>query len=372
MNKIVDSKVVYAQSSDIKSRTYLEYRCDMKKKAIAELEIKNWFEEMLKALYDTDNVTLEKSGGDAHIWFLRRGRISGEPDYVAHVDGSKRQFEFQYSSDADLKFYDFKVSKVGKKIKGTRVVHVDREFLYIIKPSNKFAIFTPQWVMQHGKEAGVPAWGNSPAFRVPQDVFNKIFTFDKKLSQVTKMIDIKNKLLDIQLEFIQSKKKNLSDNLQKIIDTNHEFKIIPKTLSGFYETCFLMEQIGKYPTNYSLWLVYGSSFCCGKLNSKEVAGLLYSLDFLYGGANNLEDNTLRAFVDAMQKISVYLTQMQEKNLQTCLDLSPREELVNFLFTVNLYEDIVQELRYLYGIDCFAPINKIFQSIKDIDSIVSKF
>lgn len=31
-------KMVYAQSSDIRSRTYLEYRRDMKKKGIAELE----------------------------------------------------------------------------------------------------------------------------------------------------------------------------------------------------------------------------------------------------------------------------------------------------------------------------------------------
>ena len=34
-----DTKTIYAQSSDIKSRTYLEYRKDMKQKAIAELEV---------------------------------------------------------------------------------------------------------------------------------------------------------------------------------------------------------------------------------------------------------------------------------------------------------------------------------------------
>ena len=33
----LDGKTIYAQSSDIKSRTYLEYRKDMKRKAIAEL-----------------------------------------------------------------------------------------------------------------------------------------------------------------------------------------------------------------------------------------------------------------------------------------------------------------------------------------------
>jgi len=41
----LDPKTQYAQSSDIKSRTYLEYRKDMKRKAIAELEILDWLRE---------------------------------------------------------------------------------------------------------------------------------------------------------------------------------------------------------------------------------------------------------------------------------------------------------------------------------------
>ena len=39
---VPDTKTIYAQSSDIKSRTYLEYRKDMKQKAIAELEVLPW------------------------------------------------------------------------------------------------------------------------------------------------------------------------------------------------------------------------------------------------------------------------------------------------------------------------------------------
>lgn len=34
----LDAKTIYAQSSDIKCQTYLEYRKYMKKKAIAELD----------------------------------------------------------------------------------------------------------------------------------------------------------------------------------------------------------------------------------------------------------------------------------------------------------------------------------------------
>lgn len=60
--------------------------------------------------------------------------------------------------------------------------------------------------------------------------------------------------------------------------------------------------------------------------------------------------------------------MQRNNLQTCSDLSPNEEVINFLFAVNLYKDIVQELRVLYDVNSFKPIHKISQTIQDADLI----
>lgn len=372
MSKIADSKGVYAQSSDIKSRTYIQYRCDMKRKAITELEVISWFENKLKEIHESQDVTVRKSGGDAYIWFLRSGRISGEPDYVATINGDDHYFEFQYSNKNDLQYYDFKVSKVGKKIKGKRIPHLNRSFLYIVKPSSQFAIFKPTWILQNGEEGGVPAWGNRTAFRVPENTIKPLFVFDKELSKVIESIDKKITLLDIQSRFIQNESKNLSDCLQGIVDREQIFKIIPKTLDGFYKACFLMEQINEYPTNHSVWLVYGESFYSDELNSRELARLIYSLDFLYGGSDELDTNVLNSFVETMQKITLRMISMQNKNLQTCTDLSPKEEIVNFLFTVNLYEDIVQELRVLYGVDCFSPIIKIFHSVRDMDLILEKF
>ena len=106
----LDGKTIYAQSSDIKSRTYLEYRKDMKKKAIAELEILEWLEDKVKELYSHKSVKVYKSGGDKFLWFLRKGGVTREPDYIADVDDKKIEFEFQYAEKADLKFYYFKVS----------------------------------------------------------------------------------------------------------------------------------------------------------------------------------------------------------------------------------------------------------------------
>ena len=322
-------------------------------------------------MHDTNDVLLLKSGGDAHIWFLRSGKISGEPDYTARINDADKLFEFQYANQGDLQFYDFKVSKVGKKIKGKRMPYTDREFLYIIKPLNKFAIFSPQWVLENGTEAGVPAWGNRTAFRVPKNEFMKIFEYDDKLSKEIEMIDIKNKLLETQSGYIQREKNKFSSELQKIVDQETIFDIIPNTLDGFYKACFLMDSINKYPVNYSLWLVYGTSFYSDQLNSSELAKLLYSLDFIYGGSDDIEENILTTFADTMQKIKTLLSEIEINKLQTCSDLSPKEEIVNFLFAINLYEDIVQELRFLYHVECFPPINKIFQSINDLNSIAEK-
>lgn len=368
MNKIADSKGVYAQSSDIKSRTYLQYRSDMKRKAIVELEVIDWFERKLKELHKTDNVTVEKSGGDAHMWFTRSGKISGEPDYVAYINNREHRFEFQYANDENLPSYDFKVSKVGKKVRGKRIPHSDRSFLYILMPLNQFALFSPEWVMKNGEEGVVHAWGSRNAFRVPRDKFSEIFQFDRALAKEIEAINKKIKFLETQSGFIENESKRLSGELQSIVDHERTFRIVPKTLDGFYKACFLMDQINRRPENHSLWLVYGSSFYSDELNSRELALLIYSLDFLYGGSGNLEQNVLNSFVSVMQKITAHITAMQKKSLKTCADLSPKEEIVNFLFTVNLYEDITQELRCLYKVDCFSSVRKIFQSIENPDSI----
>ena len=65
-----DTKTVYAQSSDIKSRTYLEYRKDMKQKAIAELEVLPWLKEKIRKKDKKAHV--EKFGGNFTISKYKR------------------------------------------------------------------------------------------------------------------------------------------------------------------------------------------------------------------------------------------------------------------------------------------------------------
>ena len=128
----IDTKTIYAQSSDIKSRTYLEYRKDMKQKAIVELEILPWLRKKIKK---TNKKTLvEKSGGDKFIWFLRKGGITREPDFIIKYNKKTEYIEFQYAKE-EQKAYDFKISKIAPKNKKLkkRVPKKDTKVLYIIK-----------------------------------------------------------------------------------------------------------------------------------------------------------------------------------------------------------------------------------------------
>ncbi len=230
-----NAKLIYAQSSDIKARTYIEYRRDMKKKAIAELEIKDWLQEKLKIFFKRDDVSVEKYGGDRFLWFLREGGITREPDFIAHVgDDRELLIEFQYADREDLKYYDFKISKVTKKVKGVRIPHQDRIFLYVMKNSSRYAFIDPKWIVEHGEIGVVPAWGSRQAYRVPKDIFEKILKKDETLKPVLKMIDAKLIILNFQHQLLDTWEEELSNELQKVIDEEKLVKIIPKNIGRVF------------------------------------------------------------------------------------------------------------------------------------------
>jgi len=89
-----DTKTIYAQSSDIKSRTYLEYRKDMKQKAIAELEVLPWLREQIREIDKQSYI--EKYGGYKFILFLRKRGVTREPNFIVKYSNKKKEYiEFQ-------------------------------------------------------------------------------------------------------------------------------------------------------------------------------------------------------------------------------------------------------------------------------------
>lgn len=362
-----DTKIIYAQSSDIKARTYIEYRRDMKKKAIAELEIKDWLQEKLRTYLKRDYIIVEKFGGDRFLWFLKGGSITRDPDFIAHIGKDKNLLvEFQYADREDLKYYDFKISKVAKEVKGKRIPHQDRIFLYVMKNSCRYAFIKPEWIVKHGEIGVVPAWGSRQAYRVPKEIFEKILIKDKTLNPVIKMIDAKITILNFQHQLLEIWENELSNELQKVVDEDKLVKVIPKTLEGFFKVCFILDHLNKIPENVNLWLIYLLSYANTKMSLKEIAMLIYSLDFIYSKITSLEENELR---DLEQKIDVLLESIKnyydDKDglYKSSIKESPLDETRYALFSINLLEDIIQDL-VIYHHSRSKPITKIYQNVRD--------
>lgn len=362
----LDAKTIYAQSSDIKSRTYLEYRRDMKRKAIAELEVIEWLEKKLKKLNPKKKVKIYKSGGDKFLWFLRKGGISREPDFIAEINGDKIEFEFQYAEKENLDFYDFKISKVSKK-KGNRRVPIDNKFfIYIHKPLLKYAIFNSDWIMKNGEYGMVEAW-RSYAFRIPKHKFEKILLKDKDLPKLCYLIDAKNYLLNFQHNLIEINRDKLSYLFQQVIDDNKILKIIPKDLDSFFKVCFVLDHLNKIPQNANLWLVYILSYIKDNLSLEDISKIVYSIDFLYSKVE-LQSNEINLLVKKIKELERLIDKYSQEDgsYKSSLTASPLDETRYALFSINLLEDLIQDIIFYYSVKELKPIEKIYQSLKYLD------
>ncbi len=363
------SKIVYAQSSDIKSRSHLEYRRDMKKKAIAELEFLPLLQNILAKRYDDPSLTVKKHGGDAHLWFSPNGKINRDPDYIArHGNNRSSLYEFQYAEKTtNLSHFDFKLSKVGIKKEGQRIPHKDREFFYVVKPEAQYAFISPDWIMSEGTEGSVPAWGSRAAYRIPANKFKAILQDgDIDMQNTIRAIDEKNTLLTFQHEFLNLEAKKLSNALQKVIDDKQIIKIMPSSLQGFYEVCFILNSINKTPVNCGAWMVYLISLFNEKITAIELAQFMFTLDFLYFKCEEIKPNEETALINVIKQVTGFVTNYPSTNgfFTKNPKESPAEETRQVLFSLNLLEDLTQDV--VINLKADLPlIKKIFQSVNDL-------
>lgn len=360
----MDAKTTYAQSSDIKSRTYLEYRRDMKRKAIAELEIMPFLQARLTEVHHDSTIKVEKAGGDKFLWFLRKGGVSREPDFIYLIGGEKRNIEFQYADREDLAFYDFKISKVVKRVSKEKLPLLDRDFFYIHKLYKKYALFTPNWVIENGQIGMVEAW-RSQAYRVPKDKFESILICNIELPQYIDSINAKNNILEFQHELLSLYRENLSSLLQIVIDENKLVQFVPKDLESFFKVCFILDNIGKVPVNGNLWLVYLLSFLNENLNLDQLAKIVYCLDFIYSKIE-LSNNELAVLRKSLLNIreignSYY---KQDGSYTSSSLFSSSYETRCALFIINLLEDLNQDMTFYYNQSAFIPITKIYENVPD--------
>lgn len=361
----LDAKTIYAQSSDIKARTYLEYRKDMKKKAIAELEILEWLEGKIKEIYPNKRVKVFKAGGDKFLWFLRKGGVSRQPDFFAQINSQKIELEFQYADKIGLEFYDFKISKVAKSKNKKRLPIQNKYFVYIHKPLLKYSIFSPTWIVKNGKYGMVEAW-RSYAFRVPKRKFEKLLKPDKSLKNICKIIDAKNSILHFQHQLIDINKEKLSHLLQRVIDENKIVKVIPKDLDSFYKICFILDNLNKIPKNANLWLIYLLSYINKDRNLEEISQITYCIDFLYSKIN-LKRNELTQLILKTKELLQVIKNFEQKDgsFRSSVKISPLEETRYALFSINLIEDLIQDMIFYYDVTELKPIKKIYENVKNV-------
>ena len=366
-----DAKTAYAQSSDIKSRTYLEYRRDMKKKAIAELEIIEWLQSKMQDFYKTRSVKLKKSGGDAFLWFLRKGGVSREPDYEAQISDTIIKVEFQYADKPDLPFYDFTLSKISKKSGKTRETHQDRLLVYISKPLLKYAIFKPDWVVKNGKIAEVPAW-RKDAYRVPKNKFNEILKEDESLKDLCKSINNKNTFLEFQHQLIDLTRDELSYLLQGVVDEKKIVQMIPDNLDNFFQVCFILDNLNRVPKNANIWLIYLLSFLNEKTTTRGIYQICYCADFLYSKID-LKSNELETFINKIKEMKLLVKKHEKADgtFQSSISLAPLDEIRYALFAVNILEDLTQDIIFYYKTNKLEPICKIYQTIRYPDKVVGQ-
>lgn len=371
----LDAKTVYAQSSDIKSRTYLEYRRDMKRKAIAELEVREWLETLLRKSYNKKGILVNKYGGDRFLWFLRGGGVTQEPDYVVKgLNSEDIFFELQYANE-EMDYYDFKRSKVGikKRNEKNRIPKENLKFLYFIKSTSKYAILSPEWIIKTGVEKVAAAWGSREVYAISSDSLKTQLKDDKALENIWSIIDIKYYILDFQHQKIENIKEEFSSLLQKVVDKEKIVQILPKSLDSFFKVCFILDNISKAPLNINMWIVYVLHFFNNNITSEELYQILYSVDFLYS-KTSLSKTELQSLVSFIKSVKqkIKSCKMDDGSYKTSKNLSPIEDTRNVLFSINLLEDLTQDILFYYG-DKYKnielkPVEKIFENVDRIEQV----
>ena len=368
----MDAKTIYAQSSDIKSRTYLEYRRDMKRKAIVELELLDWIQNKVKNQFGDNTSIVKKGGGDSFIWFLRKGGITREPDYEV-IGKNNFKIELQYGQDINKKsIFDFKISKVAKKERGVkkRIPIKNLVFLYLFKKKpDLYSFINSDWIYNNSKKGVAPAWGNREVYKINGKKMLAQVKEDSKLEKIWALINIKLQILEFQHELIDITKDNLSHLLQKVVDEEKIVKIIPNNLESFFKICFILNNLNKAPMNTNLWLIYLLSYISEQNTTEDLYKVLYCIDFLYS-KSKLEKNELSKLISGILKCENLIKKFEQKDgtFKSSFELSPKDEIRYALFSINLLEDLIQDIIHYYKTDKLKPIQKIYQSINYTDKV----
>ncbi|MEK7501260.1 MAG: hypothetical protein AAB642_04020, partial [Patescibacteria group bacterium] len=209
------------------------------------------------------------------------------------------------------------------------------------------------------------AWRKN-AYRIPKNKFLKALESDPTLKFVIEVIDIKNCILNFQHDLIGINREKLSYLLQQVIDEQKIVSIIPNDLDSFFKVCFILDNLNKIPKNINLWLVYLLSFISDKNTTEDLSKMIYCIDFLYS-KTELKQNELKSLIEKIKECFGLLKSFEQKDgsFKSSVNLSPVDEIRNAIFSINLLEDLTQDLIFYYKVQKLNPITKIYQNLNFI-------
>lgn len=155
--------------------------------------------------------------------------------------------------------------------------------------------------------------------------------------------------------------------LTKNVDEDKIVKIIPNTLRGFFEVCFLLDVLDKQPEAVNEWLANILSYISEDLTSEDLYKIVYSMDFLYTKAS-LQEHELTRLVASINSVFNRIASFAQidGSYRSDINSSPLDETRNCLFAINLLEDLSQDILHYYKYrKNLKTIEKIYQTVPNV-------
>ncbi len=166
---------------------------------------------------------------------------------------------------------------------------------------------------------------------------------------------------------IDINKSRLSCLLQGVIDENKIVKIIPKDLNSFFKVCFILDNLNKIPQNANLWLIYLLSYIDKDVSLEDISKIVYCIDFIYSKIE-LKRNELAQLVSKIKELKKKIENLYQSDgsYKSSLTSSPLDETRYALFSINLLEDLIQDIIFYYSVTELEAVKKIYENVRDVE------
>ena len=127
-----------------------------------------------------------------------------------------------------------------------------------------------------------------------------------------------------------------------------------------------MDNLNKIPQNANLWLIYLLSYINKDVSLEDISKIVYCIDFLYSKIE-LKPNELTQLISNIKKLKENIDGFYQidGSYRSSLKVSPLEETRYALFSINLLEDLIQDMIYYYSVTELEPVKKIYENVRDI-------